>query len=342
MDAATLKAVLKNAIQTGGQILIVSEPGTGKSEIVQETAKELNVPIAVFHPIVEEPTDVKGFPWCYTVNGQPRAQFVTYGEMARLLNPPGRLVAFLDDLGHASEDMQAAWTQPIWARNLNGHPISPNVVFIGATNDVTHKAGVYGMIEPLKSRFDSIIRYKPTIDDWVDWAWKHNMPDELIAFNRFRPELMFQFKPTKELTNSPCPRNVASLGKILTSNYPPDAIYELGEGAVGSGYMTEFMAYRELYAAMPDPLKVLADPDNAELPEEPGIMYALTTALARHASAKTMVNLVKLADRLMASSLSEFAVLLMKDVRSATPNALRIPEYRNWALKASNLLLYQE
>lgn len=339
MNAETLKKVLRIAFQTGDQLLIVGPPGCGKSEIVTEVANELNYQLAVFHPAVEEPTDVKGFPWCYEVEGKPKAEFITYGEMARLLQPKTRMVAFIDDLGHAHEDMQAAWMQPLWARSLNGHPISPNVVFVAATNDIKDKAGVHGLIEPLKSRFSSIIRYMPTVEDWTAWAYKHNMPNELIAFVRFRPELLFKFDPTKEIKNSPCPRTIAALGRLMQSQYPEEAFFELAEGAVGSGFATEFIAYRKIYREMPDLQQILEKPDEAPIPTEPGVLYAVCTGLAKYgADLKKAPNIVRYATRLGKAGKSEFEFMLMKDLRTVQPKMMTVKEYTKWLVEKEQIL----
>ncbi len=64
---------------------------------------------------------------------------------------------FIDDLGQATPAVQAAAMQLILARTLNGHRVSDHVVFIAATNRRTDRAGVSGILEPVKSRFATLV-----------------------------------------------------------------------------------------------------------------------------------------------------------------------------------------
>ncbi len=337
MNAESLMKCLKIAIQTADPILIKGKPGVGKSTIVADLCKDLQVDLALFHPAVEEPTDVKGFPWCVQVGERVEAKFITYGEMARLLNPKRRMVALIDDLGQSDESMQAAWMQPLHARELNGIKISPNVSFLAATNDITDKAGVSGLLEPLKSRFKSIITYEPNHEDWITWAYNNKMPPMITSFIRFRPELLHKADPTKEIRNSPCPRTVAALGDILNHNYPPEALFELAEGAVGPGFTAEFLAFRALYGKMPDPQDCIDNPTTAEVPDpdEPGITYALCGAMARKVTMKNLGGAIAYIDRIPV----EFAVLFIKDLKTLHPKIMSQKVYVDWLLANKTVLL---
>ena len=69
--------------------------------------------------------------------------------------------SFLDDLGQAPMSVQAAAMQLILARRINGFKISDKVIFMAATNRREDKAGVTGILEPVKSRFAWIVELVP-------------------------------------------------------------------------------------------------------------------------------------------------------------------------------------
>src|SRR5438045_1091601 len=166
MKPSTLKGFLGKAIQQGIRVLIKSAPGAGKSEIVAQVATEENCDLIISHPAISDPTDYKGLP--ANVNG--KAEFLPYGQLRRLIEAKRKTVCLFDDIGQAPNAVQASLMQVVQAREIDGQKISDFVTFIGATNDTTHQAGVSGMIEPLKSRWDSIVKLDFDLDDWCEWA----------------------------------------------------------------------------------------------------------------------------------------------------------------------------
>jgi hypothetical protein len=52
----------------------------------------------------------------------------------------------------------------------------------------------YTMPAPLANRF-SHFDVETHLDDWVTWAYRHGIDERVIAFLRFRPELLFDFDP---------------------------------------------------------------------------------------------------------------------------------------------------
>src|SRR5690606_26802195 len=144
-------------------------------------------------------TDVKGLPWI--VDGS--AHFLPFGELDRALHADKLTVWFLDDLGQASPAVQASYMQLLLARRVNGHVLSDHVTFIAATNRRTDRAGVSGILEPVKSRFTTIVELGAHLDDWCQWAISRDIAPELISFIRFQPDLLCKFQASADLTNCP-------------------------------------------------------------------------------------------------------------------------------------------
>src|SRR5690606_27326440 len=104
---------------------------------------------------------------------------------------------FLDDLGQASPMVQAAYMQLLLARRIDGHVLPDCVTFVAASNRKQDRAGVSGLLEPVKSRFTCIMEIEPDLDSWIDWALGEGLPAELIAFLQFRgSELLHAPNPT--------------------------------------------------------------------------------------------------------------------------------------------------
>lgn len=306
-----LQALLVPAIQAHEPVLIKGAPGVGKSDIEEAAAKAAGADNLISHPVTADPTDAKGLPW--KVDGRDAATFLPYGDLEIAMNAKGPLVWFLDDLGQASPAVQASFMQLILARRINGHKLPDHVSFIAATNRRSDRAGVSGILEPVKSRF-TIIELKTTFEDWREWAVTHAMPASLIGYLSNRPEMLSKFGATQDISNSPCPRNWAAVGRW--QEFTPRELRPLAfAGRVGEAEAAAYTGFLEMLEKAPDPDAILMDPDKAPIPsnEDPGICYAVALALAYRANQKTFGSIAIYAERLHEADLPEFSTLLMRD-----------------------------
>jgi hypothetical protein len=289
--------------------LIQGAPGIGKSDIVAQATKAAEAELIISHPVVSDPTDYKGLPMP-SLDGK-HADFLPFGDLNKLIEAKEPTVFFLDDLGQAPAAVQAACMQLILAREINGKKISDEITFIAATNRRQDKAGVMGILEPVKSRFAAILSLDVNLEDWVTWAMAHSMPHELISFIRFRPNLLDMFEPTGDIRNSPCPRTVSYVGKMYNAGMLNDKKTRaaLIEGAAGDGFSAEFSAYLDTYSRIPAVSSMIADPKGTEVPTEPSMQYAICGAIAAKADINNFDKLIIYIDRLP----KEFQVLAVKD-----------------------------
>ncbi|NIP22341.1 MAG: ATP-binding protein, partial [Phycisphaerae bacterium] len=124
-------------------VLVTGQPGQGKTDIIKQVADELGYDLLITHPVVDESIDYKGFPFPYTdEKGKPKAAFIPFGDMQKLLTAKKPLVHFADDAGHAPKAVQAAYMQWILNRAINENKMSDMVTFVAATNRKEDKAGV--------------------------------------------------------------------------------------------------------------------------------------------------------------------------------------------------------
>ncbi|MDP8267516.1 MAG: hypothetical protein P9L97_02190, partial [Candidatus Tenebribacter davisii] len=244
-------------------------------------------------------------------------------------------VFFLDDIGQASSSVQASLMHLLLARRINGHAVSEHVVFLAATNRRQDRAAVQGILEPVKSRFAAILELEVNVDDWVDWAIVQGLPVELIAFVRFRPNLLHDFKPTADIINTPNPRTVAAVGMMMNAGLPKDTEYEMISGAAGEGFAAEFLGFLKIYRDLPDIEKLIADPENAIVPDEPSVLFAVCGSLSAKANKKNLGNIIKFTDRLP----GEFQVLLIKDAIKRNKSLSNTKEFSAWAIDHADVIL---
>lgn len=320
-----LRSVLAQTIANRYPVLITGAPGVGKSDIVAQAALDAGAEVILSHPAVADPTDAKGLPW--PAKDGEHATFLPFGELARALKAEKPTVWFLDDLGQATPAVQASFMQLLLARRVNGHMLPECVTFIAATNRRTDRAGVSGILEPVKSRFTTILNLEPSLDDWCEWAYANNVAPEIIAFLRFRPELLHKFEPSTDMGNSPCPRTWSSAAKIARLKLTADVELSAYAGAVGDGAASEFISFLRVFRDLPNPDDVLLHPDSAPIPKELSALYALSVAIAARATTQNFGAVARYAVRLKEHQHGEFGVLMVWDACRKERAVMNTPEF---------------
>jgi len=335
MKPTELFTLLVGMISARLPVLIKGAPGVGKTDIVRMACQSLGADIIESHPVVSDPADFKGQPWVIPGPNPKEATFLPYGDLAKLIKAKKPTVFFLDDLGQAPFSVQAAAMQLILGRHINGHKIADCVTFVAATNRKQDKAAVTGILEPVKSRFVTIVELTPDLDDWIVWAVGHGIPAELIAFSRWRPELLFKFEPSLDITNSSSPRTVANAAEVLALNLPAHVEYEALCGSVGQSYATELTGFLRVCRQLPDPREVLAHPETSQVPTDPAALYALAGALARAVDEKTARGFFVYASRLG----TDFSILMVRDATQRVPAIKECRAHAAWLSKHADVMV---
>lgn len=317
--------VLSTCVKARLPVLLEGAPGVGKSDLTEQVAQATGCELLISHPVVNDPTQAKGLP--FPSKDGKRATFLPYGDLERALNAKVPLLWFLDDLGQAPAAVQASYMQLLLARRIGEHALPDTVTFVAATNRKSDRAGVSGLLEPVKSRFATILNVEPDLDSWVQWALTHDMPAELIGFLRFRPDLLHAFRPTSDLTNSASPRTWANLGKLMNAGIDPLEHVEVGNGTVGADAATELRAFLKLWSDLVMPDSILLDPEHARIPEEASTLYALTSALATLANEENFSRILRYAYRLHDAGKGEFSAYLVRDCALRNPDVTKSLAY---------------
>jgi MoxR-like ATPase len=323
MKPSHLTKTLAVAFSNRLKILIKGAPGIGKTDIVTAAAKSAGADLVIMHPAVSDPVDFKGLP---AIVGE-HAEFLPYGQLRRLIEAKSLTICFIDDIGQAPHAVQAALMQLIQQREIDGHKISDHVVFCGATNDSSHMAGVQSILEPVKSRWDTIIELHADHIEWVRWAQRNNIREEILAFVMFRGmDVLHAFKPTRDLTNSPSPRTVAAAARLFAAGLHT---HDILAGACGEGWAAEFLGFLKVYRNLPDPDECIKNPDKARIPaaEDAATLFAISVALSLRATKGNFANITKYLKRLP----KEHEVFAVRDALARETSLQNTPAFTNWA-----------
>jgi hypothetical protein len=350
MKPSLLMKCLTKAIEKRQALLLTGPPGVGKTDVVKQASKITGAELIVSHPVVDDPTNYKGMPWVIQkADGRTEAVFLPFSNLSRIIEAKNLTVFLLDDLGQAPPAVQAAAMQLLLARSLNEFKISDQVVFMACSNRREDKAGVQGILEPVKSRFFAILPFDVDLVDWTIWAAENKMPFDLINFIRWRPELLHQFEASRDMKNTPCPRTIAHAGEIILSGYPDECRLEMLAGAAGAGFATEFVGFLKLKESIPNVDDLIMNPDKADIPNEMSILYALCGALAERADVHTFKSIISYAERLTKEykdakgqkreAKAEFNIIIIKDCLLKDPALKKNKSFLEWQIKHKDTIL---
>lgn len=304
-------------------VMLTGAPGIGKTDIVTAAAAKAGARLIITHPVTADPTDAKGLP--FPSKDGKSANFLPYGDLLTIINATEPTVVFLDDLGQAPPAVQASYMQLILARRINQHVVPNCVTFAAATNRRTDRAGVTGILEPVKSRFAAILPLEANFEDWKVWAYDHEIPAELIAFLSFKKNLFSEaWKASQDIEAQPCPRTWAFAAKTLNAKLNPRIETLALGGTVGEAAAGELQAFLRMHRQLPAIEDILKDVDaefvlNIDgnkiktIPDEPATLYSIATSMAMAATQDNFGKVARYAERLVDAEHGEHAILLVRD-----------------------------
>lgn len=297
MKPSEYEQFIERAYRNKRRVLAVGKPGVGKTFINGDVAKRLGMDFIVLCLPLDDPSTIRGYPRP-PKDGNGDAVHCLFDGMARAFKAEKPTLLFLDDIGQASESTLKAVMRIVQFGELDGRKLPECVVIGGATNDVGHGAGVYGMIEPLKSRFHTIVEVQTDVDDVVGFGLARGWPSWLCAFLRNSPQSLNDWKPTKSMrVDGACPRGWEYLAQWANIG---ERDPEVWAGCVGKGQAVAAAAFRDLANELPDIDQCLIDPDNSPVPENPSARFLVSMAMASKLSAGNFGNAVKYLSRLPA------------------------------------------
>ncbi|MDX3101108.1 AAA family ATPase [Nonomuraea angiospora] len=292
---------LSLAVSANLPVLLWGEPGIGKSAGLQQLAAGLGVPLETVIASVHEPSDFAGLP---IIGDDPATTGVPMAppDWAVRLAAAGRGLVFFDELSSAPPAVQAALLRVVLERRVGSLPLPEAVRVVAAANPPSSAADGWHLSPPLANRFVHLQwTHDPrTVARGMAGTWPA-VPLPLIdparvpsavarargvvsGFLTARPCLAHHLPGDAESRGGawPSPRTWEMALRLLAVGYAAGAdqkaVAAAVIGAVGDGAGLELLAYLE-QLDLPDPDRVLANPDAFALPARGDRQLAFLTAV---------------------------------------------------------------
>ena len=190
-------------------ILLLSAPGVGKSDAVRQAAAKAGLECKSLLGTQIAPEDVSGIP---RIVGE-RSVFCP----PRILLPENvskPFCLFLDELPACSPDIQKAFYSLLLERRIGEHHLPEGTWVVAAGNRAEDKALVRSISTALINR---VIILQVTVDvhEWVAWAHKNGIREEIISFLLTNPDSLRRNVPETPVPFS-TPRAWAQLSQALS------------------------------------------------------------------------------------------------------------------------------
>jgi hypothetical protein len=302
--------------------------GVGKSQIGAQVARDLGWEFRDIRAVQLDPVDLRGLP-------RITAHWTEWVP-PKFLPTTGKGILLLDELTSAPQLTQAGCYQLVLDRKLGEYALPEGWVVIAAGNPASERGVHFSMPRPLRNRFVHL-ELEPDLADWCRWAIQSGIRNEIVAFLRFRPELLHDANAASDQNAWPTPRAWEMASKVLNGlSAGTNVALEktVLDGAIGHGAASELVGFLQLFRQLPSIDEILLNPDTVPVPAEPSSQIAIATALGRAMTDQSIGRGKKYLDRME----TEMSVLAMRDAAARDRAITSTPEFTEFGIQHAEIL----
>ncbi|MDH5633278.1 MAG: AAA family ATPase [Gammaproteobacteria bacterium] len=324
-------------------VMLWGPPGVGKSQMVAETAAKHGVPMIDIRLSQMEPTDLRGIPF----RSGDMVEWAIPSLLPNAERHGNKGILFLDEITSAAPTVSAAAYQLILDRRLGEYSVPEGWAIFAAGNRQGDRGVTYAMPAPLANRF-SHYEVEAHLDDWVAWAYANGIDERVIAFLRFRPELLFDFDPAHNPVAFPSPRSWEFAHRAMQKFHDhPDLLLDGLQASIGPAAGIELKAFVDNLDNLPDIDAIINGVKDVPVPKEIDLQYAVAAALVgraikARATAEAATIYGHILDYAGRFSQREMGVMLVSDMHRAVGQALfEVPQFVDWAKQIADVMLFE-
>jgi hypothetical protein len=360
VDAAELKEHILRAYRTRDPLFIWGAPGIGKTDIVNQAAKELGIDCIEFILSMRDPVDFLGLPSVERTSPEEREKTGLFGRT--IYNPPSEWpvakvklagdngpedkggILFFDEMNRANPSVLASSLTLLVSGKVGNYKLPSNWVIISAGNRKEEAPNVTEIEGALANRVD-MVNYVPTLKGFEDWSAKREggpVEKKILEFLNFKKDFFHSLDPDQQSAHGaapwPSPRSWAKASKhiqaekqLLGRELTEKEAFNIMKSKVGIAAANEFREYLDFSKTFSteDIDKIIVAPDRVPLPpvDNAPATWAIINAVVYHLRDKKLTadnfsNVIKYAIRMKSP---EYAMKFIQGVFHANPHLQKDP-----------------
>lgn len=337
-----------HAIQTVGRDVTIigeGEPGIGKSAMLQAIATAL----PTLSPAYIDCTllDLGDFALPYTTE-EHGARVTRFAPNARFRLHEGRpVLIMLDEIGKAMKAVKNVLLTLMLEHRIGDCRLPEGSIVFGTTNLMSD--GVGDMLEAhARNRVAFVKVRKPAADEWInDYALPHELDPALVAWVKQNPHCLasytdesqkdnpYIFNPRRAGQNAfVTPRSLEKASRIASQRaiLGDSLTISLMTGTVGESAARDMQAFFTVADKLPTWEGVIADPENAKLPDETIARCIFIFGALTRVQRESLTACMRYVQRMDMEWQALFATSILKSP-AKQPFVVMNEAFRAWALK---------
>lgn len=248
MNIKTLKESLPYVIKAEIPTLLVGHHGVGKTQGVNQFAKETGSLLKILNLGTQEVGDIIGLAdFQKDEKGQNVATKFMMPDWAKeiyefcVANPNKNAILFLDEINRAKRDVLQVVFPLLTEKRIHSCTFPKNFYVMGAMNPNTQDYIVTDISDKaLLDRFCHI-KLQPSKQEFMDYAKNRKFESQVVQFLYDQPSMLQAELESFELEVLPSRRSWELVDRLMKEKTPQSLLRELVSGLVGTAAATAFI-----------------------------------------------------------------------------------------------------
>lgn len=328
-------------------VMILSEPGCGKTSILRDLEKEMGTDEYDFVYIDgpnKEMMDIAA-----SIPNHDTKSLEYYVSSLFSLGNGKKKVIMIDEALKVPKIMQPIYTRMYLERTVGDIPLPEGSIVFATSNNMTD--GVGDMLPAHTGNRVTIVQMeKPSPKLWLSWAGERGISPVIRACVQMYSRMLksyrdpdqhdnpYVFQPSKPQVSFVSPRSLAKCDPIIKSGLSENVMLGLLAGTIGERGARDMMTFVSLNTNVTQFDDVIADPDKVKIPDDMApLLLMIFQGLDGVDSQDKLNKFQKFVNRIESKEVQSVWFVML--LRSSKARMARMnPEVNKWATENHGLL----